>query len=98
MKEAFVAFDAEEFGEMNCKTCHGAGAEDGSFEMPNPELDKLDFDEDGSSSTRSTRRSPSGWARWSTPKMAELLGMPVYDPATHKGFGCLGCHTMATTK
>ncbi len=33
MKEIFVAFDAEEFGEMNCKTCHGPGAEDESFEM-----------------------------------------------------------------
>ena len=32
MKEAFVAFDAEEFGEMNCKTCHGPGAEDESLD------------------------------------------------------------------
>jgi hypothetical protein len=30
--------------------------------------------------------------------MADLLGEQPYDPATQQGFGCLGCHTMATTK
>jgi hypothetical protein len=93
MKEIFVAFDAEEFGEMKCKTCHGPGAEDGSFEMPNPELDKLDFDNMDKLDEKHQKI-----AKWMgevvTPKMAELLGMPVYDPATQKGFGCLGCHTM----
>ena len=44
MKKLFVEFDAGEFGNMNCKTCHGAGAEDGSFEMPNPELPVLSMD------------------------------------------------------
>src|SRR5690349_1060559 len=36
MKAAFQKFDAKKFGEFDCKTCHGEGAADGSFEMPNP--------------------------------------------------------------
>ena len=27
------------------------------------------------------------------PEMVSLLGVSKYDPATHKGFGCFGCHT-----
>jgi hypothetical protein len=26
------------------------------------------------------------------PEMATLLGLPPYDPNTHKGFGCGNCH------
>jgi hypothetical protein len=29
------------------------------------------------------------------PEMAKLLNLPPYDPATHEGFGCFNCHTMA---
>lgn len=97
MKATFVAFDAEEFGEMNCKTCHGAGAEDGSFEMPNPAIMPLDF-----SKMDQLDEHHQKVAKWMgetvTPQMAALLGQQPYDPATQQGFGCLGCHTMATTK
>ena len=97
MKETFVAFDAEDFGSMDCKTCHGPGADDGSFEMPNPELMPLDF-----SKMDQLDEEHQKVAKWMgetvLPKMADLLGEKPYDPATQQGFGCLGCHTMATTK
>ncbi len=41
MKAAFQEFDATKFADFTCKTCHGKGAADGSFEMPNPDLPRL---------------------------------------------------------
>ena len=35
-KAIFVAFDEKKYKDMDCATCHGDGAADGSFEMPNP--------------------------------------------------------------
>lgn len=96
MKALFVAFDPK-FESMNCATCHGEGAADGSFEMPNPGLPVLPADE-------------AGWAKLGqdepaflefmsskvTPAMAKLLSETEFDWATNTGeFGCQGCHTMA---
>lgn len=41
MREAFQAHDATRFAEFDCATCHGEGASDGSFAMPNPQLPHL---------------------------------------------------------
>ena len=37
MKAKFQAFNAEEFGDFGCETCHGSGIKQGNFDMPNPE-------------------------------------------------------------
>src|SRR5690606_31717249 len=42
MKQVLQQGDPEEFAEVNCATCHGSSAKSGVFEMPNPELPKLD--------------------------------------------------------
>ena len=85
--------DAEEFGEMNCKTCHGPGAEDKSFEMPNPDIMPLDFSK--MDQLDEEHKKVADWMHEVVvPKMADLLGEQPYDPATQQGFGCLGCHTM----
>ncbi|MEZ4402644.1 MAG: hypothetical protein R3B06_21665 [Kofleriaceae bacterium] len=97
MKEKFVAFDAADFGEMNCKTCHGEGAEDGSFEMPNPGIKPLDFGH--MDQLDEHEQKVAAWMHEVVvPEMAALLGEQPYDPATQQGFGCLGCHTMVTSK
>src|SRR5690348_4447646 len=41
MRKEFADFDPKHFGKIMCKTCHGAGAEDDSYKMPNPDLPKL---------------------------------------------------------
>lgn len=96
MRAAFAAVEPDEFSKMNCATCHGAGAKDKTFKMPNPRLPKLP-----------AASNPAGWAKLQAeepemlelmktkvvPGMAAILGEKPYDPATHEGFGCFACHT-----
>ena len=91
MAEKFKAFDAEEFAEVNCKTCHGPGAAEGKFDMPSGALPELDFqnpDPDDAAISEFMAKEVK-------PTMANLLGMPEYTPENPTGFGCLECHTMA---
>ncbi|MEP7234655.1 MAG: hypothetical protein ABI778_05100 [Ignavibacteriota bacterium] len=95
MKAEFAAFNPEKFSNMKCTTCHGDGAKDDSYKMPNPQLWKFP-------------RSKEGWAKADTsflrfmkatvkPKMASLLGIPQFDMKTKTGsFGCGNCHTDET--
>lgn len=38
----FQGHDPDRFADFGCATCHGGGAGNGSFEMPNPALPELD--------------------------------------------------------
>jgi hypothetical protein len=97
MKEIFVAFDAK-FEGMNCATCHGDGATDGTFVMPNPKLPVLP----GSEEAFGEYMLDPEHARWSQfmidqvwPQMASLLKVAKFDPATGiDGFSCHNCHTL----
>jgi hypothetical protein len=97
MKPMFVAFDPK-FEDMDCKTCHGASAESGTFEMPNPDLPVLP----GTEEAFGEYMKDPEHARWAMfmiqqvkPKMAELLKVAEFDPATGTGeFSCANCHTM----
>ena len=91
MRTAFAAFDSVKFGNMKCGVCHGDGARDDSFKMPNPKIFKLP-------------NSREGWAKADPkfmkfmketvkPKMAAMLGMPEFNMQTKAGFGCGNCHT-----
>lgn len=97
MKEAFVAFDGR-YADMNCKTCHGAGAEDHTFKMPNPDLPALDFSRDPATYTEEEKKAGEFMSSVVVPEMAKLLGTTPYDPATQTGFGCTGCHTAKSDK
>lgn len=41
MKTVFQEFDGEKFADFGCQTCHGSGASEGTFVMPNPDLPHL---------------------------------------------------------
>lgn len=93
MKQLFQEFDAQEFAEFNCQTCHGANAREVHFHMPNT-LHPLN-----PASMPTPESTDPEIARWATfmktrvqPRMIELLGVPAYDPATNQGFGCFSCH------
>ena len=96
MEANFTAYDAERFADFSCETCHGAGADDGTYRMPNPALPALRMDKEGWD--RMMKEQPVV-SRFMIDKvesaMADLLEVPRYDPKTHKGFNCLRCHPRA---
>jgi cytochrome c553 len=96
MKQVFVNFSPDRFGKMNCTTCHGDSATEGTFKMPNPKLPKLPSSPDGFKALAAERPAVMEFMKNEVkPKMAVLLGMPEYTPETKSGFGCMECHTMA---
>jgi hypothetical protein len=98
MKKAFIAYDAKTYKKMNCATCHGDGATDGKFKMPNPKLPKLPPPTAGSDFEKLKKEKPDAIKFMATvvkPKMAALLGLPEWSPQVTTGFGCYHCHTKA---
>jgi len=94
MKEEFVAFNAHAYGDMNCVTCHGDSAKDGSFKMPNPKLPRLPSDEAGFKALMKKKPEVTKFMGSKVvPAMAEMVGESPYNPETKQGFGCFECHT-----
>jgi hypothetical protein len=95
MKPIFQSFDADKFSEVNCRTCHGKGAENHTFKMPDAEIARLPQPENFAAFAQDPEHAP--WVQFMAekvkPTMAKLLGMTEFDPATHTGeFGCYACH------
>jgi hypothetical protein len=100
-KAAFVAFDPK-YASMDCKTCHGDGATDGTFEMPNPKIKPLPntpeaFMEWVSKDAEAARYADFMSAKLE-PLMGELLQLKPFDPQTKTGeFSCENCHELVDT-
>jgi len=94
MGALFHDYDAKKFDEPKCVLCHGSGAKDGSFKMPNPELPKLDVSPAGMKATHAKfPKMVEFMSKQVEPTQAELLGEQPFDMKTMKGFSCLDCHT-----
>ena len=91
MQAEFKAFDGAKYAEINCKTCHGKGADDHSFEMPNADLPQLSMElfQNPPEEDKAIMEFMSTKVK---PEMAKLLGMPEKTD-TQDGFGCTHCHT-----
>jgi hypothetical protein len=97
-KELFVAFDPK-YQSMDCKTCHGDGATDGTFEMPNPKIKPLPNTPELFMAWVSKDAEAGRYAQFMAtklePLMGELLQVKVFDPQTKTGeFSCENCHTL----
>lgn len=92
MAKLFQGYNAEEFKEFSCKTCHGSDPKAVDFHMPSPELPQLDstnnFADHGKAGVEFMMNEVS-------PTMAKLLGEEPWSPENQKGFGCFSCHTPA---
>jgi hypothetical protein len=96
MRQVFSGFNPDRYSKMNCMTCHGDSAADGSFKMPNPKLPKLPTTPDGFKQLAADKPAVMDFMKNEVkPKMAALLGTPEYNPETKSGFGCMECHTTA---
>ena len=96
MKPHFAKWDAGEFGDIKCGTCHGAGAKDKTFKMPNPKLPRLPAAGDEAGWKKLNAKEPEAMKFMGevvVPQMAQMLGEKPYDMATKEGFGCFECHT-----
>jgi hypothetical protein len=92
MRDAFQTNDLGLYANFDCATCHGAGAKDKTFKMPNPALTKLDPSNSFKSNKELNAVRFTFMTETVVPEMARLLGEPVFDPKTGKGIGCLSCH------
>ncbi len=98
MKDEFVRFDAKDFNDMTCATCHGPGAKDKTFKMPNPKLPMLPATEAGFEKLKKDHPEVVQFMMTTVvPKMADFLGEQPYNPKTHEGFGCFRCHLKETS-
>ena len=91
MKKAFQEFDAKDFADFGCKTCHGKDPKKTKYKMPNPELPALDF-----KALEQKKQKPEVaefMAKTVKPQMAKILEQPEMTKDNPKGFGCLECHT-----
>ena len=98
MKPLFQTFDAKRFADFGCATCHGAGAKDHKFKMPNPELFVLPGDRAGFAAL--FKEKPD-WMHFMqsqvVPEMTRLLDRPEFD-SDHPDPNALGCFTCHTHK
>ncbi len=98
MQPLFAAYDKDEFSTITCLTCHGDGATDSTFKMPNPEIMPLPATPEGFQALMAEKpKAVEFMAKQVKPAMAKLLGEPEFDPAHPEagGFGCMECHTAA---
>ena len=96
MKPLFQELDPKEFADMKCVHCHGAGAKNDKFDMPNPKLPKLDPKNNFEKHAKKKPDVLKFMMERVTPEMVKLLNVEPYNPETQQGFGCFNCHTMAS--
>jgi hypothetical protein len=87
----FKEYNAKHYEKFGCVTCHGPQKKDD----PHNVLPKLTFSNGGFEKLQKTKPEMMKFmGEKVVPAMAEALGAKPFDPATKKGFGCGGCHTV----
>lgn len=95
MGALFKEFDEKKYAEVKCTLCHGPGAKEGKFDMPNPKLPKLDPANGFAKHKKKTAKMLEFMMQKVVKEMAGALGEEPFNPETKQGFGCGGCHVIA---
>lgn len=89
--KVFKEHDAKKFGKFGCASCHGPNKD--KLADPHTVLPKLTLSNGGFEKLSKTKPAIMKFMEEKVvPEMAAALGEKPYDPATHQGFGCGGCH------
>jgi hypothetical protein len=98
MAPVFQRFAQSPYPSMTCRTCHGADAEAVQYKMPHglPALDPAHLPDAHDRDPRRARLAKF-MIDEVTPRMADLLSVPRYDPRTKTGFSCFNCHPVQGT-
>jgi hypothetical protein len=90
MGKLFTAYDSKDFADFGCATCHGPNKQDTHQALP-----KLTLSGDGFKKLSTEKPAVMKFmSEQVTPAMATAMGEKPFDPTTHQGFGCGGCHTV----
>jgi len=89
MGPVFQAFDGKKYAEFGCKTCHGP-----AFKVPKDYLPHLHFADGKLKEAAEKPEMAKFMMEKVTPAMVTAMGAKPFDPQTHTGFGCGGCHTV----
>lgn len=90
--KVFKEYDAKKYAKFGCATCHGPGKKK---EAPQKILPKLTMSNGGFEKMQKAKPDVVKFmSEKVVPEMAAALGEPPFDPKTHKGFGCGGCHAL----
>jgi hypothetical protein len=90
MSKVFKEFNATEYANFSCKTCHGATMKP----KPVDALPELHLEGGKMLEAEKHPEVAKFMHEKVVPAMAELFGKQPYDPKTNQGFGCAGCHKM----
>jgi hypothetical protein len=93
MARTFQRFAGSAAPDMTCATCHGRDAELVQYAMPHglPALDPAHLPDRNATDPKEARIAKFMFDE-ATPAMADLVGVPLYDPKTKQGFSCFNCH------
>lgn len=83
------AWEGSKNPEVTCKTCHGP-----KYVEPKAFLPKLTMKDGKITAFAEKPEIAKAMATKVVPTVAAAMGEKPYDPATHEGFGCAGCHTI----
>jgi hypothetical protein len=89
MAKVFQGASAERYANFGCKSCHGP-----DFKAPKEFLPHLAMKDGKLAAFADKPEVAKFMAEHVVPEMASAMGQPPYDPQTHQGFGCGGCHAI----
>ena len=88
----FRSWRPAKYAAVDCRLCHGPGAETGDFRMPTAHLPRLSGELLLGPELRNHPETTKLKLDRLVPPMAEALGKKPFSLVTRSGFGCYSCH------